>query len=234
MKKNLLIGTFLMSGAALFANSVFAQKAELPAMVSNQQILFKINDVKPVKNEDGLITDCEYNIVLYNRTNSEIESAGMDLSWADDAGNYVLEPVEGGDDPSKNRIKSNNATVTSFVDIPTIKPYSQYTVKATAKTSKCFLLLGNVNYKVTSCRMANTQTTVGKPAAGVSESCARLFKYVSVQNPEYYRGFKPISFEDQENQNANKLQRDLENLSNSQQEIIDVFDRTKNILSTIK
>ena len=48
-------------------------------------VLFKIHDVKPIRNRDGNVTDCEFNATFYNRSNNNVNKIVLNLTWQDKA-----------------------------------------------------------------------------------------------------------------------------------------------------
>ena len=238
MKKALLINTVLMTGIAFFADGAVAQKTVNNTQnAQNKEILFKIHDVKPNKDEQGFIKDCSYTVTVYNRTDSEVDAASLDLSWADNDGNYVIEQDivtdEKGEQKFDGRMKVGNKSVNTFIDVPSIPTYSQVSINATAKTEKCYLLLGNVNYRVTSCKMAK-RDNLGTASVNSSENCGKMFRYVPVTDPEYYKEFQPVSYEAQQLEKETRKNRDLENIEKTHGEILGNYDNARNILSQIK
>ena len=47
-------------------------------------ILFRIENIKPIANEEGLTTKCSFIVTVYNRTQKEVEEADIDFFWKDD------------------------------------------------------------------------------------------------------------------------------------------------------
>ena len=50
---------------------------ELVSSIDESQpaVLFKVHDIKPLKNRDGKITNCEFNITFFNRSNKNVDNA---------------------------------------------------------------------------------------------------------------------------------------------------------------
>ena len=239
MKKALLTNTFLMALTMLYAGNVCAQeKAKQPSF--KKEILFKIHDIKPNKDEQGFVKDCGYSLTVYNRTDTDMEAATLDLSWNDNDGNQLVEQDIVTDDEGKQkfdgRMKTKNKVISSFVDIPRTSAYEQVTLDLTAKTEKCYLLLGDVKYRVTSCKLIDKEIldTDKKAKNRKKETCANMFKFVSVTNPEYYKEFQPVSHEDQAAQAEQQKVQELDKIENINNEILKNFDETKSVLSEIK
>ena len=237
MKNTLLLNTFLMAATALYAGNVYAQDAQPQEPAAEKEILFKIHDVKPNKNEEGYVKDCSYTLTVYNRSDMEIDSASLDLSWNDNDGNYLIEQDivtdENGEKTFDGRMRISNKTISTFIDVPQVPTYSQVSVSATAKTEKCFLLLGNVNYRVTSCKLLK-RDALGSAANAGSESCSKMFRFVPVTDPEYYKEFKPISYSAQVSAAEQQKIRDLEEIERTNAEILNNFDETRKIVNGIR
>lgn len=237
MKNTLLFNTLLMAATALYAGNVSAQKADIPAPQSDKEILFKIHDVKPNKDEEGFVKDCSFTLTVYNRTDTDIEAAAIDLVWPDNDGNYVVAQDivtdENGDKKFDGRMRTNNKTITTFVDIPQVSSYTQVSVPVTAKTEKCFLLLGTLNYRATSCKMAK-RNVMDSASKGKAESCSKMFRYVPINDPEYYKEFKPVSYVEQVSSEEKQKLKDLENIDRINNEILGNFESTKRVLEKIR
>ena len=66
---------------------------ELVSSIDESQpaVLFKVHDIKPLKNRDGKITNCEFNITFFNRSNKNVDNATVNLTWKDEAIGHVIE-----------------------------------------------------------------------------------------------------------------------------------------------
>ncbi len=66
---------------------------ELVSSIDESQpaVLFKVHDIKPLKNRDGKITNCEFNITFFNRSNKNVDNATVNLTWKDEAIGNVIE-----------------------------------------------------------------------------------------------------------------------------------------------
>ena len=54
------------------------------ASAASDGVLFKIHDIVPVKNADGVVSSCELGATFYNRTDKEISNAALNLIWTDE------------------------------------------------------------------------------------------------------------------------------------------------------
>lgn len=237
MKKALLINTFLMAATIFYAGNVCAQNNSQPHQNSKSEILFKIHDVKPNKDDKGFVKDCGYSLTVYNRTNHDIDKAAIDVSWADNEGNQVIEQDivkdKDGNSIFDGRMATKNKVISAFIDIPRTSAFEQVTLNLAAKTEKCYLLMGDVKFRVTSCKMIDKDAT-SKKSIIKQETCAGMFKFISSTNPEYYKEFQPVSHEDQVSQAEKQKAQQMEKLENVNNEIIKNYDETKRVLSEIK
>ena len=237
MKKALLTNTFLMAAAVFYAGNTYAQNNDQAQQSSKSEILFKIHDIKPNKDDKGFVKDCGYALTVYNRTNSDIDKAALDVSWPDNEGNQVIEQdiVKDKDGKSKfdGRMGVKNKVISAFIDIPRTSAFEQVTLNLTAKTEKCYLLMGDVKFRVTSCKMIDKDASVKKSRIK-QETCASMFKFISPTNPEYYKEFQPVSHEDQVSQAEKLKAQQMEKLEQLNNQIIKNYDETKKVLSEIK
>ena len=126
-------------------------------------VLFKIHDIKPVKNKEGVVTDCEFALTLYNRSPKSIDAATLDLTWTDEGIASVIEEEKRQEkSEDKNAVKSLNqkvsqpnkikteevadTTLKTSIILPQIKPFRQVSLRSQLKSDKCFLMLENVEY----------------------------------------------------------------------------------------
>ena len=72
---------FLSVLGMVMAGCVSAANAQQSAQ---ENILFKIHDVQPVKNADGAVVACDFDTTLYNRSNSALRAAVLNLTWTDE------------------------------------------------------------------------------------------------------------------------------------------------------
>ena len=76
----------LALGALLVTGAETSLAASAPATGSNtteEEVLFKIHDISPVKNSDGEVIACDFNATFYNRSPYEVSDAVVSLTWND-------------------------------------------------------------------------------------------------------------------------------------------------------
>ncbi len=153
-------------------------------------ILFRIENIKPIANEDGLINKCTFMLTAFNRMEKAVSEANLNLKWEDNiSAKHVVKN-------QKLEVKTGNdakTIVTTQMKLLNIAPHSQKSFEGQVETDKCFLLFDNLEYTVDSCtnegdvfKMKNSKI-VDK-----SKGCADNFDYIDSKNPEYYSEFKDI------------------------------------------
>lgn len=246
--KKALCGTLgLALGAMAF--SAQAQNAAGEPSTKPRAVLFKVHDIKPVENTDGVITHCDFLVTFYNRTNESLRQAKLDMGWTDEVTErYVIDGNDVKTTPSAARSQNRNARgnvsmgeIATSVDMPALGAYKQATVKGTVKTEKCFLLLDNLDFNVSSCSIIGKDAEQqqnsrrGRVASSRNNSeCASLFEYVDSKNPEYYDEFKNISFSDQERILRDEKKQDTSDINASYDNVMKNLEKTNSVLMNIK
>lgn len=244
--------------ALAFTGAAFAACAQEAAPAEDQTtkpraILFKVHDIKPVENTEGVVTHCDFLVTFYNRTTDSLRQAKIDMGWTDEiTERYLIDEADAQSETStrtRSTRSSRNAEpvlgeITTSVDMPALGAYKQATVKGSVKTEKCFLLLDNLEFNVASC------SVIGQNAEGDNSSrgsrrtrvaasrnnseCASLFEYVNSKNPEYYDEFKNISYSEQERMLNDEKKQDVSDIEITYDKIIANFEKANSIISNIK
>ena len=258
--KQLLMGVacgVLLSGVALAQTANDAENDEFASKIASGEsvVLFKIHDVNPIKNEDGEVTDCEFGLTLYNRSPKSIDAATINLSWKDDGIANVIKAEEREDFSSNNdnQIKSLMQTqqpqtadlvsenLSASVILPQIKPFRQVSLKSKIKSDRCFLMIDNADFTFSNCKVtdqSNTSSSRRLPMVRSFDSagsdCKALFRFVSPRDPEYYREFQKVSFNEEAKQRAEKHKKDIDELDASYKKMIENLNSTIETLESIK
>lgn len=166
------------------------------ANAADDAVLFKIHDIVPVKNADGVVTSCDLGATFYNRTANNISDISLTFVWLDEviADEIVQEERVEKENKRANRRSSSRFSTASYnekdvifnLKLPPLKSYQQITLKSKVNTDRCFLLLNDMEINVNSCRIGDGKS-----------DCKGLFNFISVKNPEYYTDFQIISPEEQ-------------------------------------
>ncbi|MBO7556209.1 MAG: hypothetical protein J6T72_02285 [Alphaproteobacteria bacterium] len=231
---------FLMSAVlSMVAGVAVAQTSEADTS-KKSAVLFKIHDIVPVKNSDGDVTSCEYNVTFYNRSSVSVGGAIMDLSWNDSVVSEIIEQEKQKDsvenDVNINRARSvtertTNKKLSTSIEVPAIAPSAQVVVTSTINTDRCFLLIEDVDYKVKNCRSSAESATGGRSKAG---SCDALFMFVSPQDAQYYLEFKAVPVAEQRKSAESEFDKKKRRVNDNYRKTLGSLDGVNTTLSGIK
>lgn len=219
-----LINKFIAGGISLgmaFGAATLSCAEEAP--VDNQEpvteetskpdaILFRIENIKPVENENGLTEKCTFILTVYNRTQKEVEEAEIDLFWRDEiSAKYKIE----NDEVMAVSKEAATTVIHKNMLLEKIFPHEQKSFEGEVETDKCFLLLDQVEYKVNTCIAAGDNIPVkDNKRLGVG-SCTGSFDYINSKNPEYYSEFKDVPESVLEKQAEENKARELSGIENA-------------------
>lgn len=181
----------------LFAGTVWAAPREETAS-TNEAVLFKIHDIVPEKDSDGKVIHCNIGATFFNRTKIDISNAALTLLWDDEV---IADTIDQEERAAKEQQRVNSRAAKSrystagFTDknvkaslkLPPLKSGQQVSLKTKVITDRCFLLLNDMEVKVSNCGTASMNEKVSRGG------CNNLFSYVSPKMQEYYMEFKQIS-----------------------------------------
>lgn len=219
-------------------------------------VLFKVHDVKPLKNEDGIVTDCEFGLTLYNRSPKSIDNATMQLSWLDDSVSMVIDEEDKQDieeitaDTKKKNFVNNpqlnpsrpktenfvSKDLTTSVTLPQIKPFRQVSLKSKIKSDRCFLMIGDARFSFSSCTVSESGSE-SRRSSGLRQeggSCQSLFRFVSPRDPEYYREFQKVSFNEEAEKRAEQRKKEINELDENYNRMMDSLSNTLDVLVSIQ
>ena len=228
-----LINKILASGLAcgMVLASVSATRAADRTSRENG-VIFRIENIKPIANEDGLTSQCEFYVTVYNRLDKEIKEAELVLSWTDNvSGKYK---VENGDLAVEKDTEKAKYVVSHNVMMKDIAPHQQKSFKEVVNTNKCFLLFDRVEYQVSTCIAEGDDIKVRNNKRMNNGSCTGAFDYVNSQNPEYYSEFKDVPESDLEKIAEDQRRMDAEALEELHKQSLEDIDKITKILSEIK
>jgi len=154
-------------------------------------ILFRIENIKPVANEEGLTEKCTFIVTVYNRTQKEVEEANIDLFWRDAISAKYRVNMGSGEVTSVSPQEAMTVIHKNIV-LEKIFPHEQKSFESEVETDKCFLLLDQVEYKVNTCIAAGDNIQIKNNQRIGNGSCIGSFDYVNSKNPEYYSEFKDV------------------------------------------
>lgn len=213
--------SLLVSFGAKAQGTEVADDNQTQATSEEGAIIFRIENITPIANKDGLTDKCSYIMTVFNRMNQAVKSADVVLSWKDNiSGKYQVK------DGAIQVVAEKNATevITNQVTIENIAPHTQKSFEQKVMTDKCFLLLDNVEFNVSSCRLEGNKNA----------SCDNKFNYIDSKNPEYYSEFKDVPESVLAKQVEEEKERELSKVTETVNSIMEAMDATEKELEKIK
>lgn len=230
-KTKLLISSVAL--AAAIGNFSVANAAPDNAKENSGSVLFKIHDISPEKDVNGLVTECNISVTLYNRYNRAISNTNLNLIWDDEV---IDEAISQEDMAQKEALRRNpqartsryptsastSATISTTVKLPLINAHQQISLKNKINTDRCFLLLNDMEVKVNAC------TFVGDTNNSRGNGCNANFQYISPKDPQYYTEFKEITYEEALSAEEKELDQAQNNNSEIYTNIINTLSKIGN------
>lgn len=225
-KTKLLISSFACAAVLCTTTSSFA--AEKEDANGKGIILFKIHDVSPDKDVNGLVTGCNISVTLYNRYDRALSNTQLQLIWDDEVVDEAISQEEMAQKEALRRNPENRTmryptssntppTISTVIKMPLINAHQQLSLKNKINTDRCFLLLNDMNIKVNSCSFTGE---------GNNKGCSAHFQYISPRDPQYYTEFKEISYDAAVSEEENKINQTENNNK-------DIYDNIVNTLNKI-
>ena len=215
-------------------------------------VLFKIHDVKPIRDKEGKVTNCEFSATFYNRSDNDVKNVNMELSWEDKAIEDVInieknvakqkmenEYSEGmatgrKTDPESETEKVNTKVLKTSLKLPNLKPYHQVSLKSRIETDRCFLLINDPTFKFGSCNVLNPNSTGVTIQTTAMSACESLFKYVPSSDPEYYREFKKVTFNEEKKAKVQAQKKEQDELKEIYDKAVVNLSRATDIMGQIR
>ena len=214
-------------GLSFFVTDVNAAPRSNKDMVG--EIIFKVHDVVPEKNTEGTVMSCNIGVTFFNRTKIDLNNVALSLLWNDDVVSEIIDAekrAERTDKQNKADVIKPRYSTSSFTSnivsvdlkLPPVKANQQITLKTKVGTDRCFILLKDMDIKVSNCGSLGVSSS--------KEVCTNYFQYISPKQAEYHTEFKEISWE-------NRILQEDEQVSRLQQEVNDLYDETVGVLNSI-
>ncbi len=205
------------------SSEVSEKTEDKPAETSKPEaILFRVENIKPVANQEGVTERCSYMVTAYNRSDHPLKDAKLILTWTDNiSGKYKVE------DAQLTVVKNAAKLINSEITIDNVAPHKQKSFEQKVDTDKCYLLLDNTQFNVTACEVEGS----GKMDAS---KCTSLFNYIDSKNPEYYSEFKDVpasvlekQIEDEKKQEISKIEETIGNINKTMDETTEILRKLK-------
>ena len=256
ISKKFLLGTvcsFLAVAPVAAQMSDTATETEgLVSVVEKQPaVLFKIHDVKPIRNHEGKVTSCEFSATFYNRSENNVNDIVMNLTWKDEAIQKVIQAEKELDQkkmreenynnnggqfrlPKSETEKLSSDALNASLKVPDLKAYRQISIKSTIDTDRCFLMIDNPTFKFGSCKVVNAQSTSVTLQRAGSTACDSLFKFVPATDPEYYKEFKKVTFNEEKKAKVQAQKKEQDELKQIYDKTVVNLSRATDIMGQIR
>jgi hypothetical protein len=109
--------------AAAQAGEQTSETKEITPTSEANAIIFRIEDIKPIRNENELVDKCGFMVTVFNRMEKEVKEANLDLIWKDSiSAKYKIQ-----DDDVKAVSKQEEALtiITKAITLEKIPPHQQ-------------------------------------------------------------------------------------------------------------
>ena len=217
-KKKLFLSLWVL-GAVVNATPVMA-------LENDDAILVKVHNIKPIKNEKGMTTNCEFTTTIFNRSSKDASDVNIELNWFDEGAKSTIEQEKSIDTSNRRKTKDFvSADVNSSISFPMLKKNTQKSIQGNINTDRCFLLMENAKINVKSCKFAGATK---KDEA----SCASLFQYISSKSPEYYTEFLAVTLDKHKEEDKKKQEKISNELDSIFEQIDENMKKTSRLLTT--
>jgi len=236
---SILCGVALISASAEAAER--SNKKVTNPSTRRDAVIFKVHNIEPIS-EDGIVTGCDFDVTLYNRTSINFRNFTLNMAWND----KVEEKFKFNSYMEKFLTKEELAQQKNLIeDIADIKPLQssitvnafgadkQISVHSHVNSEKCYLMLSNASFSVTPCDIVRN---VDMPNVGNSfdnKECTALFQFVDTSNPEYFGQFKKLSATEIETQNQKLEEKELTDIDSVIDKIVDNLGTSDKTLTDI-
>jgi len=144
VEKNKLFVSLCIFGSILSATPAMS-------LENDDAILVKVHDIKPVKNERGITTHCEFMTTIHNRTPNDISAINIELNWRDEAADNTIEQEKSMDTSNLRRTKDYvSSDIQATVNIPILKKNTQKSLPNKINSNRCFILMEDADINVKS------------------------------------------------------------------------------------
>lgn len=226
---SLTLATSLSSVHAQAVNpSAPAAKAQVQEKITDEAILFKVQDINPVKNSDGKVTSCDYTIVFFNRSNNNLSGATIDLIWEDKSIDELTKETPNNARNYGGRADENK--LQASIEIPDTRSLQQTVVRSRLQSDSCFVLLEEMSVKPRSCNMELVSESGGRTA----KSCGNLFRYVAPNSLDYYREFTTETPAEEAKKSLTRREKIQQEINSEYTRTVDEFNKASKELSEIK
>lgn len=228
-----ITSVFAFGMALCLTTASFAEEKnkEIEKTSDADAILFRIENIKPLANDQGLTDRCSFLITVYNRMEKKIEKIDLDFRWKD----AIAKKYQIVDDDVKvvENMKDAETYINKHVELEEVYPHQQKSFEEMVETDKCFLLLDQLEYKVNDC-IAEGDIIKTKNNQKLNRgSCIERFNYINSKNPEYYSEFKDVPDSVLEQQAEEAKAHELSGIENAYNQALENLGKVKEELDKI-
>jgi hypothetical protein len=244
----LSLASLLMSASLVTANAddTDSNAVKYEKTSDAGTIIFRIENIQPVKDKQGEVTQCSYVVTAYNRLDNTLKEANLDFIWNDNiTGKYLkkiddsskLDPdeiannlsseVDIGEPTSSFKSEAKFKPIVSSVKLFNIAPHSQKSFSNSVDTDKCFLLFDNLNFEVKDCTLDGGESEE-------ASNCSDKFNYINSKNPEYYAEFGDVPENIVQDQIEDEKNTEIEKVNNRYKEISEALDKVDETLKNMR
>lgn len=217
-------------------------------------IIFRIENIQPIKDKHGEVKQCSYVVTAYNRLNHMVKEANLDFVWNDNITGQYIQKIDESSKLSPDEITENLSSesgkntptkslksapqfkpITAAVKLFNIAPHSQKSFSNTVDTDKCFLLFDNLNYRVKNCSLEGEETVVkDNRVVQNGGSCADKFNYINSKNPEYYAEFGDVPENIVQDQIEDEKNMEMDKINAHYNEAVSSLEKVNNTLINMR
>lgn len=228
----LSLAAVMALGTVVNADAAPSRKNQKEDTSDAGAILFRVENIEPVRNKDGFIDRCSFMVTVYNRMEKEVKEAVLELRWIDTISNKY--DVQNGEVVVNDDEEASETEITKTVKLSSIMPHRQKSFTSEVATDKCFSLLDNVEYTVKSCINEGETLEMKDSKIVGAGSCTGNFNYINSKNPEYYSEFKDVPDSVLEKQAEEEKRNELAKVNEKQNSILNQIKNVDEILKKIR
>lgn len=236
---SILCGVALISASAEAAER--SNKKVTNPSTRRDAVIFKVHNIEPIS-EDGIVTGCDFDVTLYNRTSINFRNFTLNMAWNDKIeekfkfNSYMEKFLTKEELAQQKNLIENAADIKPLQSSITVNAFGadkQISVHSHVNSEKCYLMLSNASFSVTPCDIVRN---VDMPNIGNNfdnKECTALFQFVDTSNPEYFGQFKKLSATELEEQNQKLEEKELTDIDSVIDKIVDNLGTSDKTLTDI-
>lgn len=196
-------------------------------------IIFRIENIKPIKDKDDNIKKCSFVLTTFNRMDKALNEATMEMEWEDNiTGKYTAKL--GLPKNAKATENESGNLITTTIKLSNVQPHIQKSFIGEVETDKCFLLFDTISYQVSGCVMDEEKVIIKDGKAIGGSNCSNNFNYINSKNPEYYAEFKDVPESVLQKQAEDEKNLELAKINSNCDNILADLKKTDAALSGVK